>query len=81
MFREVIERLIHADMKVACFYSCQRDEVYIKTRANPDILLQTAAGEDYKLRLDSDRLRVRAQIGKTRGKEKTKGENTEKKGK
>ena len=66
--REVIQRVGHADMDVACFYSCQRDEVYLKVRAKPEILLKTAADEDYKLRLDSDRLRVRVQIGKMQGK-------------
>jgi hypothetical protein len=57
--RNVVERLNKARFETCCFYSCQRDEVYIKVRASPQILLFCAAGEDYKLKLDENRLKIR----------------------
>ena len=61
--KNVIERLNTAGFDTSCFYSCQRDEVYVKVRANPDMLLAEAGKLDYKLEMDENRLRIRAQMG------------------
>jgi hypothetical protein len=62
--RNVIERLrSNAGFEISCFYSCQRDEVYVKIRASPKILLQKAGTSDYKLLMEENRLRVRCLMG------------------
>ena len=61
--RNVIDRLGNAGFETSCFYSCQRDEVYVKVRAKPEILLSMAADMDYKLLMDDNRLRVRCMMG------------------
>lgn len=53
--RNVIERLTNAKLECDYFYSCQRDEIYIKIRAAPELLKAEAARTDYRLMLDSSR--------------------------
>ena len=62
--KNVIDRIDSSGMETACFYSVQRDEIYVKVRCPPLRLRQEAARIDYQLLLDRDRLRVKAQSGK-----------------
>ena len=50
--RSVIEKLTKAQLECEYFYSCQRDEIYIKIRASPEKLKKEANRIDYKLLLD-----------------------------
>jgi hypothetical protein len=63
-FKAVIDRVQGAGMETKCFYSVQRDEIYVKVRCNPERLKEEASRIDYKLLLDKNRLRVKAQAGK-----------------
>lgn len=60
----VYQRLKNAQLDVRCFYSCQRDEVYIKVRAAPDRLKQEASRINYRLLLNSERLKSKLTVGK-----------------
>ena len=60
----VYQRLKDAQLDVKCFYSCQRDEVYIKVRVSPDRLKQEASRINYRLLLNSDRLKGKLTVGK-----------------
>lgn len=63
-FKAVIDRVEGAGLETKCFYSVQRDEIYVKVRASPDRLREEASRINYKLMLDKNRLRVKAQAGK-----------------
>ena len=62
--KNVIDRIENAEMQTKCFYSVQRDEVYVKVRCPPSRLKEEASRINYKLLLDRNRLRVKAQSGK-----------------
>jgi hypothetical protein len=62
----IIERLLNAGFEARFFYSCQRDEVYIKIRAELKRLTSEANRINYRLQLDPDRLRAKALLGKKR---------------
>ncbi len=64
--RNVVERLSNAGLETKYFYSCQRDELYVKIRAEPDRLRAEAARVKYRLLLDADKLRAKALLGKKR---------------
>ena len=61
--RTVMERLKNAQLDTKCFYSCQRDEVYVKIRITPIRLQQEAARVGYRLLLDKERLRAKLANG------------------
>lgn len=61
--KSVVDRIQASGMESRCFYSCQRDEVYVKVRCSPKRLMEEAGRIDYKLRLDKERLRIRVQAG------------------
>jgi anoctamin-10/anoctamin-7 len=62
----VYQRLKNAQLDVRCFYSCQRDEVYVKVRASPDRLKQEASRINYRLLLNAERLKSKLTVGKKR---------------
>lgn len=62
----VIERLLNAGLEAKFFYSCQRDEIYVKVRAELKRLKTEASRINYRLKLDPDRLRAKSQLGKKR---------------
>lgn len=62
--KNIIERINLAGLESRCFYSCQRDEIYVKLRCPPARLLAEANRIQYKILLDPQRLRLRAQSGK-----------------
>lgn len=62
--KNVIDRINNAGMETKCFYSVQRDEVYVKIRCAMSRLKEEASRINYKLLLDKNRLRVKAQSGK-----------------
>ena len=62
--KNIIDRIECAGLETRCFYSIQRDEIYVKVRCKPDRLKEEASRIDYKLLLDKNRLRVKAQAGK-----------------
>jgi hypothetical protein len=61
--KNFIDRCEKAKLQVKAYYSCQRDEVYCKVRADPERLLQEADRIDYKLLLHPGNLRVFVQAG------------------
>ena len=50
--KHIIDRLQNAGLETKLFYSCQRDEVYVKVRAPYERLLQEAHATKYQLLLD-----------------------------
>lgn len=62
--KTIIDRLVHARLESQYFFSCQRDEIYVKIRADAARIAAEADRVDYKLMFDPERLRVRAQSGK-----------------
>ena len=62
--KKIIDRIETAGLITKCFYSIQRDEIYVKVRCSPDRLKEEASRIGYKLMLDKNRLRVKAQAGK-----------------
>lgn len=62
--KKVISNLIGAGVETSCFYSCQRDEIYVKLRVPPNRLKKEADRINYRLKLNFDRLRTKAQTGK-----------------
>lgn len=62
--KNVIDRVTAAGVETTCFYSCQRDEIYVKTRVAPMRLKAEAQKAEYKCLLDKNGLRVKAQQGK-----------------
>jgi hypothetical protein len=62
--KNVIDRIENAELETKCFYSVQKDEVYVKVRCPPSRLRAEASRINYKLLLDKNRLRVRARTGK-----------------
>ena len=71
--KNIIDRINVAGMETSCFYSCQRDEIYVKIRCNPKRLKVMADVVAYKLLLDQDRLRIKAQTGKKADRKNTDG--------
>lgn len=65
--KTVVERLNAAGLETSLFYSCQRDEIYVKIRASPERLRTEADRINYKLRLHPERVRTYAQSGKKEG--------------
>ncbi len=61
--KSIIDRCQCGKIETKCFYSCQRDEIYVKMRCAPNRLLQEADRIDYKLLLDSANLRAAAKAG------------------
>lgn len=61
--KNIIDRLLNAKLECECFFSCQRDEIYLKMRASVDILKEKAAGINYKLNLDPERVKIRLEAG------------------
>ncbi len=56
--KNIIDRCQNAKIETKCFYSCQRDEIYVKTRV-PNSRLQAEADRiDYKLLMDPKSLRM-----------------------
>lgn len=55
--KAIIMRLNEASLETKLFYSIQRDEVYCKIRAPPKILEAFADKVDYKLMMDSERVK------------------------
>ncbi len=64
--KRVVDRCQLANLDTKCFYSCQRDEIYLKLRVEPFRLQQEADRVDYKLLLDEVILEQRAKRGKFR---------------
>ena len=62
--KNIVDRIEAAGLITKCFYSIQRDEIYVKVRCSPDRLKEEASRIGYKLMLDKNRLRVKAQTGK-----------------
>lgn len=62
--KHCIERLQAASLDIKLFYSCQRDEVFIKIRASRERLLAEANRIEYKLKLDKEQLISKLQAGK-----------------
>jgi hypothetical protein len=65
--KNVVDRIQYAGMESKSFYSCQRDEVYLKVRCSPERLKAEAERIGYKLLLDKDRLRIRVNAGAKSG--------------
>lgn len=63
-FGDILERLDHAGIETKQFFSCQRDEIYVKIRAKPERLRAEASRINYRLQLDPDRLRQKCNVGK-----------------
>lgn len=61
--KNIIDRLLKAGLQTRQFYSCQRDEIYVKIRISPERVKQEADRIDYKLKLDFERLKLKAQTG------------------
>ena len=61
--KNILDRMINAQLECRCFYSCQRDEIYIKMRASVSLLKNKAAGVNYKLCLDPERVKLRLEAG------------------
>ena len=61
--KSVVDRIQSAGMESRSFYSCQRDEVYLKIRCSPKRLKEEAERINYKLLLDKERLRIRVNAG------------------
>lgn len=61
--KNLIDRCQLAQIEAKCFYSCQRDEIYLKVRADPKRLLAEANRIDYKMLLDSTNLKLAAKAG------------------
>jgi hypothetical protein len=64
--RNIIDRLSNAGLETKYFYSCQRDELYVKVRAEPERLRAEASRINYKLLLDPEKIRSKAINGKKR---------------
>ena len=62
--KTIIDKITQTKIETKCFYSCQRDEIYVKIRCNPDRLKDEAQRIKYKCLLDKNSLRVRANQGK-----------------
>lgn len=62
--KTIINRLQSAGLETKLFYSCQRDEIYVKVRASYERLLKQADIVNYKLQLDPIKLRTRLAAGK-----------------
>lgn len=62
----IIDRLTEAGLETKCFYSCQRDEVYVKIRVTPERLRTEAARIGYRLLMNQDRLKAKLNLGKKR---------------
>lgn len=63
--KNIIDRMEHARLQVKCFYSCQRDEIYVKVRATPERLLDEAVRTSYKFELDPVKLQIAGSMGLT----------------
>jgi hypothetical protein len=61
--KSVVDRIQFSGMESRSFYSCQRDEVYLKIRCTPKRLKEEAERINYKLLLDKERLRIRVNAG------------------
>ena len=57
--KKVIAFLQGAGLETQCFYSCQRDEIYVKIRASQKRLRMEADRINYKLKLNFDRYAAR----------------------
>lgn len=62
--KNIIDRLEKASIESKIFFSCQRDEIYVKIRASSNRLEAEAIRISYKLLLDEDKLRNKAHNGK-----------------
>jgi hypothetical protein len=65
--KKIIDKMTLAGLETYCYFSCQRDEIYLKIRGDMTRLLDEAARIDYVLRLDEERLRIKIQAGKRTG--------------
>jgi hypothetical protein len=63
-FGKIWTKIQRAGLEVNCFFSCQRDEIYMKIRAKPSRLCGEASRINYRLLLDPDRVRSRLNLGK-----------------
>jgi len=61
--KNILDRLTFSQFECVCFYSCQRDEIYIKMRVSIKTLKDKAAGSNYKLCLDSEKVKLRLEAG------------------
>lgn len=60
--KNIVDRMENAHLEYSCFYSCQRDEIYVKVRARPNRLLDEAARINYKLELEPKKLQIAASV-------------------
>eukprot|EP01038_Epipyxis_sp_PR26KG_P012812 gene12812-17175_t len=65
--RSIVSLLQNAKLQCKLFYSCQRDEIYVKIRADPARLKSEAQRTNYRLLLDPEKLRAKAAYGKKVG--------------
>lgn len=63
-FQDVLQALNDANIETRLFFSCQRDEIYVKVRAKPERLRAEASRINYRLQLDPERLRAKCNVGK-----------------
>lgn len=61
--KNILDRCQAALIETKCFYSCQRDEIYVKMRVHPSRLGLEADRIDYKLLLDPRNLKETAKAG------------------
>jgi len=61
--KNILDRCQSALIETKCFYSCQRDEIYVKMRIHPSRLKLEADRIDYKLLLDPRNLKDTAKAG------------------
>lgn len=67
-FQDVLQGIHEANVETRLFFSCQRDEIYVKIRAKPERLRAEASRINYRLQLDPERLRGKCYAGKKGGK-------------
>ena len=61
--KNFLDRCQLAQVEVKSFFSCQRDEIYIKLRVDPKRLLAEADRIDYKLMLQPGNLKIASKAG------------------
>lgn len=62
--KHIIDKLNYGGLETSCFFSAQKDEIYVKIRAEPSRLKDEASRIKYNLQLDEERLRIKLQSGK-----------------
>ena len=62
-YNEMLKKLAAAGLDTYAYFSVQKDEVYVKIRANLDRLQQQADALNYSMELDKDKLKAAASRG------------------